>query len=66
MDYFAVSLPNFLIFDDDLTLRNRIHCHTMMALGYQGLGDRANADAHFAQVLALEPCHVGAAVHRME
>ncbi len=64
MDYFAVSLPNFLIFDDDLSLRNRIHCHYMMALGYQGLGQRDNADAHFAQVLALEPCHIGAAANR--
>ena len=41
MDYFAVSLPDFLVFDDDLNLRNRIHCHYMLALGYLGLGDRA-------------------------
>ena len=26
LDYFAVSLPDLLIWEDDLTLRNRIHC----------------------------------------
>jgi tetratricopeptide (TPR) repeat protein len=65
MDYFAVSLPNFLIFDDDLTLRNRIHCHYLMALGYQGLGSLADADVHFTEVLTLEPSHLGAGVHRV-
>ena len=63
MDYFAVSLPNFLVFEDDLTLRNRIHCHYMMALGYAGLGQRTAAE-HFEAVLALEPNHIGAAAHR--
>jgi len=37
MDYFAVSLPDFLVFEQDLDLRNKIHCHYMMALGYSGL-----------------------------
>jgi tetratricopeptide (TPR) repeat protein len=64
MDYFAVSLPNFLVFDDDLTLRNRIHCHYMMALGYTGLGQRDHAALHFDSVQALEPNHLGAAAHR--
>ena len=39
MDYFAVSLPDFLVFDDDLNGRNRIHCQYMAALGYLGLGE---------------------------
>ncbi len=39
MDYFAVSLPDFLVFDDDLGTRNRIHCHYMMGLGWLGLQD---------------------------
>ena len=38
MDYFAVSLPNFLVFEDDLTLRNHIHCLYLIALGTSGFG----------------------------
>jgi tetratricopeptide (TPR) repeat protein len=64
MDYFAVSLPDFLVFEDDLTQRNRIHCHYMMALGYLGLGDQSQARSHFEQVLATESNHFGAHVHR--
>ena len=37
MDYFAVSLPNFLVFEDDLSLRNHIHCLYLIALGHLGL-----------------------------
>ena len=36
-DYFAVSLPDLLIWEDDLTKRNVIHCNYMMALGFWGL-----------------------------
>jgi tetratricopeptide (TPR) repeat protein len=64
MDYFAVSLPNFLVFEDDLNLRNRVHCHYMMALGLAGLGDTAGADEQFSAALALDPSHVGAHLHR--
>jgi len=64
MDYFAVSLPNFLVFDDNLTLRNRIHCHYMLALGHLGLGNHAEAAQQFDAVQALQPDHIGAAVHR--
>jgi tetratricopeptide (TPR) repeat protein len=64
MDYFAVSLPDFLVFDQDLQQRNRIHCHYMMALGYLGLGERAAAKEQLAQLLILAPDHMGATVHR--
>jgi len=37
IDYFAVSLPDFLIFDDDLTRRNRIFCTYLEGLGRLGL-----------------------------
>jgi tetratricopeptide (TPR) repeat protein len=64
MDYFAVSLPDFLVFDADLNRRNRIHCHYMMALGYLGLGANEQAQEHFAAVLSEEPHHLGAILHR--
>ena len=38
MDYFAVSLPDLLVWDEDLDLRNRRHCENMIALGEKGLG----------------------------
>ncbi|MCY0869603.1 MAG: DUF5107 domain-containing protein, partial [Firmicutes bacterium] len=60
IDYFAVSLPNLLIFDDDLNLRNRIHCLYLIALGEQGLGNWARSRALFAEVLRLDPSHEGA------
>jgi tetratricopeptide (TPR) repeat protein len=64
MDYFAVSLPNFLVFDEDLSQSNRVHCQYMIALGYTGLGDRGQAEAHYAEVLRLDASHLGATLHR--
>ena len=43
LDYFAVSLPELLIWDDNLDMRNRIHCNYVMGLGYLGLGDLEKA-----------------------
>lgn len=37
IDYFAVSLPDFLVFEDDLKARNRALCAHLLALGRQGL-----------------------------
>jgi len=66
MDYFAVSLPDFLVFDEDLNHRNRIHCLYMSALGHLGLGEAIAAHAAFADVLRADPAHLGATVHRGE
>ncbi|WP_407272035.1 DUF5107 domain-containing protein [Radiobacillus sp. PE A8.2] len=65
IDYFAVSLPDFLVFDDDLTLRNKVHCNYMMALGYLGLKDNAQAEFFFQSVLKLETNHQGARLHKI-
>ena len=37
LDYFAVSLPDLQIWDDDLTKRNRQNCMTLIALGEMGI-----------------------------
>jgi tetratricopeptide (TPR) repeat protein len=66
IDYFAVSLPDFLVFDEDLNRRNAIHCLYLMALGHLGLGDTAAAAEQFERVLAMDPAHLGAAVHRAD
>ena len=60
LDYFAVSLPDFLVFEDDLNLRHRIHCQYMLALGQSGLGNQSEARQHFEQILAWDASHQGA------
>ena len=42
IEYFAVSLPDFLIFEGDLNKNNRVHCCLMAALGYMGLGENGS------------------------
>lgn len=63
IDYFAVSLPDMLIFDDDLAVRNEIHCRYMMGLGYLGLGKLDKANEEFENVLRKDSIHVGAKTH---
>ncbi|MGG6309426.1 DUF5107 domain-containing protein [Paenibacillus macerans] len=63
-DYFAVSLPDFLVFEDDLNKRNEIHCRYMLGLGILGLGRPEEAEARFDEVLALDPGHQGAMIHQ--
>ena len=57
IEYFAVSLPDFLIFDEDYTARNRAHCNYLMALGNLGLGDVEKAAVFLKETLAIEPSH---------
>ena len=63
MDYFAVSLPDLLIWegDGDLDMKNRIHCLYMLALGYYGLGDSRNAQRYLSDMERLDNNHQGAA-----
>jgi len=60
IDYFATSLPNFLLFDDDLGKRNRIECAFLGALAHYGLGETEGAMQEFDRVLAEDPCHLAA------
>ncbi|GAA4307290.1 DUF5107 domain-containing protein [Mucilaginibacter gynuensis] len=63
LDYFAVSLPNLLIFEDDLNVRNQAHCYFIKALGKLGLGNIAEAKDAFLQVLSIDAEHMGAKTH---
>lgn len=63
IDYFAVSLPDLLIFDDDLSRRNRIHCTFMMALGFLGLGEFFTVKSLMQEILDMEAMHFGAKSH---
>jgi tetratricopeptide (TPR) repeat protein len=63
IDYFAVSLPDLLVFEQNLSLKNQIHCHYIMGLGYLGLGENKKAHEQFAHVLELDINHQGARIH---
>lgn len=63
MDYFAVSLPDFLVFETDLNERNRLHCHFMLGLGHLGLGDSLAARRNLEAALCIDPSHLGAVLH---
>ena len=64
LDYFAVSLPDLLIFDDDLNKRNKLHCTYMMALGSLGQKDIIKSRSFFDEVLMLDGVHAGARYHQ--
>ena len=59
MDYFAVSLPDLLIWEDSLDTKNLIHCKYMLALGYYGLGDKEKAFSYLDEVEFLDINHQG-------
>ncbi|MFC5467230.1 DUF5107 domain-containing protein [Cohnella suwonensis] len=63
IDYFAVSLPDFLVFEDDLNKRNEIHCRYMRGLGLLGLGNGDEASAELERALGLDGNHLGAFIH---
>jgi tetratricopeptide (TPR) repeat protein len=66
IDYFAVSLPDLLVFDADLNLRNKMHCFYLMALGNLGLGNSHLEKARelFSEVLRLDVNHQGVLTHK--
>jgi len=63
INYFAVSLPNLLIFDDDLNLRNNIHTSFLQGLGLLGLHELNGAQKMLNKVLQLDTTHSGGKVH---
>ncbi|HET9571565.1 MAG TPA: DUF5107 domain-containing protein [Bacteroidales bacterium] len=63
IDYFAVSLPDLAIWDDNLNVRNQIHCTYVLGLGHLGLGNKVLAANYLNQVLKLDNNHQGAQIH---
>lgn len=62
IDYFAVSLPDILVFNIDLKETNKIHCYYLMALGKLGLGLQEGVD-FLKIVLKMNVNHNGAKIH---
>ena len=65
MDYFAVSLPDLLIWEDSLDTKNIIHCKFMLALGHYGLGNKATAMKYLSEVEALDINHISVMQFRL-
>ena len=63
LDYFAVSLPDLLIWDEDLNARNKIHCEYLIGLGELGLGNTENAISAFTKVMDKDNYHLPAFIH---
>jgi tetratricopeptide (TPR) repeat protein len=61
LDYFAVSLPDLQLYDDDLDLVNKAHCSFLLALGYLGLGD-SRYKKYLKETLELDNSHFRAAL----
>ena len=64
IDYFAVSLPDLQLFDEDLTVRNRAHCEYLIALGSYGLGNKVRAQKCYKAALAIDCAHQGVILHK--
>ncbi len=63
-DYFAVSMPDFLIFETDLTKKNTAHCWYLMGLSAVGTGDMPRAKECFDKALEYEYDHQNAILYK--
>lgn len=63
IDYFAVSLPDLQIWDDDLQKRNTLHCWYLIGLGCLGLAQKRQAKDYFNRVLKEDLYHAGSIIH---
>ena len=57
IDYFAVSYPELMIYNEDFTRKNMAHCHYVIGLGNLGLGNMEKARESFERTLALDKSH---------
>jgi hypothetical protein len=53
IDYFATSLPNLLVFEEDLQTQRNSENHLLIALASHGLGEIDEAKSALAQTLAF-------------
>jgi tetratricopeptide (TPR) repeat protein len=60
IEYFAVSLPDFLIYEEDLDKKNKAHCNYLIGLGKMGLGDMKGAKEALEETIGLDHAHLNA------
>ncbi|SKB85423.1 Tetratricopeptide repeat-containing protein [Salegentibacter holothuriorum] len=63
LDYFAVSLQDFLIWNENLNILNKIHCNYLIGLGEFGLKNRKASISAFEEVLKMDLYHLPAKIH---
>ncbi|MEM6333018.1 MAG: DUF5107 domain-containing protein [Planctomycetota bacterium] len=59
IDYFATSLPNLLVFEEDTQRRHEIDCRYLEALALRGLAQIDEADALLRRVAEEDTNHLG-------
>lgn len=62
-DYFAVSVPDMLIWDHNHSLNRSVHRLYLNGLGQLGAGNQEAAEALLQSVINSDPGHQGAAFH---
>lgn len=62
-DFFAVSLPEIEVFQDDIRLRNTQYCNYLRALGAIGLGEKTKSCELLKDILVKQADHQGALAH---
>ncbi len=63
MDFFAVSHPNLMVFDDDINRHNSIHCYYLQGLGWLGRKEWEKAALFFQKGLTLDAANFGIHTH---
>lgn len=63
-DFFAVSLPDFLIFEDDMDKKNKAHCHYLMGLANLGLENMNEAKVQFEKALTYDYNHQNCRIYK--
>lgn len=63
IDYFAVSLPDFLIWEESLKNKNQVHCHYLIGLGQIGLENHDLARDHLKRAKDIDLYHLGTRTH---
>lgn len=63
-DYFAVSLPETVVYKDDIQANHELYCRYVMGLGYIGKAEYDKANAIFDEILAKRKDYQGAIRHK--
>ena len=63
LDYFAISLPDLLIWEEDLNVINKIHCNYLIGLGELGMNNDAEALKAFDKIKHTNLSHIPAHIH---
>lgn len=64
LDYFAISLPDLLIWEEDLNDLNKVHCNYLIGLGKLGLNDLKGAEEAFNKVFDQNLYHLAGKIHQ--